>query len=92
MSKNSQTCMITMTGFILATDYNRRGKVLEIALESEDFKQYIITSNQKGKELFERLCSKVTVSGCVTGEDVDGNPIFEITDYEIVERNVFIKE
>jgi hypothetical protein len=81
-----------MTGFILATDYDRRGKVLEIALESEEFKQYIITPNQKGKELFGRLYSKVTVSGCITGEDVDGNPILEITDYEVIERNVSIRE
>jgi hypothetical protein len=92
VSKNSQKYKVVLTGFILATDFNRRGKVLEVALETEDFQKYIITPNHKGKELFDLLYSKITVYGFITGEDINGDSIIKIDDYEIVDRIQFIKE
>jgi hypothetical protein len=92
MIKNLDKNKIAITGFILATDFNRRGKVQEIALETEDFLQYIISLNQKGKELFDLLYSKLTVYGSITGEDVHGNPILKVEDYDVLDRIEFVQD
>lgn len=92
MSKYSPTNLVTITGFILATDFSRHGKVMEIVLETEDFQQYIVTATQKGKELFDLLYSKVTAHGFITGKDAYGNQIIKIEDYEINDRVQLVNE
>jgi hypothetical protein len=82
--------LITITGFILATDFSRHGKVMEIALETDDFRQYIVTPNQKGKELYDLLYSEVTVHGFISGEDSQGNLIIKVDEYEIKNRVPYI--
>lgn len=92
MDFHSQKYGVTITGYILATDFTRRGKVSEISLETEDFQQYIITPNQKCKDLFDLLYSKVTVHGVISGEDVHGNKIIKIDEYKINDRVQLINE
>lgn len=92
MSNYSPKNSVTLTGFILATDFNRRGKVMEIVFETEDFQQYTVTETQKGKELFDLLYSKVTVHGYITGKDAYGNQIIKIEDYEINDRVQLVNE
>jgi len=86
MNKSLQEKWVTITGYILATDFTRRGRVSEVSLETEDFQQYIITPNQKGRDLFDLLYSKVTVHGVISGEDVHGNKIIKINEYKINDR------
>jgi len=83
---------VTITGFILATDFNRHGKVLEVAVETDDFKQYIVTTDRKGKELFALLYSRVTIHGIISSEDAHGNAIVKIEDYEINDNVSFIDD
>ena len=90
MNNYSPKNLITITGFILATDFSRHGKVMEIALETDDFRQYIVTPNQKGKELYDLLYSKVTVHGFISGEDSQGNLIIKVDEYEIKNRVPYI--
>ena len=92
MDIHSQEHWVTITGYILATDFTRRGRVSEIRLETEDFQHYIISPNHKGKKLFDLLYSKVTVEGLISGEDVHGNQILNIVKYKINERVHFINE
>lgn len=92
MNKSLHVKWVTITGYILATDFTRRGKVLEISLETEDFQQYVITPNHKGKELFDLLYSKVTVHGVILGKDVHGNKIIKIDGYKINDRIQLIND
>ena len=75
--------LITITGFILGTDFNRRGKVIEIAIEANDFKKYIVQRDGRGGELYDKLLSTVTVYGTVIGTDSNDNSIICVTDYTI---------
>lgn len=92
MDIHNQKDGVKITGYILATDFTRQGKVSEITLETEDFQQYIITPNQKGKELFDLIYSKVTVEGIISGEDVHGNKIIKIDEFKINDRVQLINE
>jgi len=92
LNKYLKNHSITITGFILPNDFSRRGKVLEVAIETEDFRQYIVTPNPKGKELFDLLYSNVSVHGLISGEDARGNVIIKIKDYKINHRVQFINE
>lgn len=83
MSKFSPKDTIKITGFILATEFSRNGKVMEIALETDDFQQYIIMANHKGKELFDLIYCNVTVRGVLTGKDAHENKIIKIENYKI---------
>ena len=83
---------VTITGFILATDFNRHGKVVEVAVETDDFNQYIVTTDRKGKELFGLLYSRVTIHGIVSSEDAHGNAIVTIEDYEVNDNRPLIDD
>ena len=76
--------LIEITGSILATDVDRRGKVLEVVLETDDFRQYIIDQDPKGKELYNLLYSSVIVRGSVIGKDEHGKQILKVDSYEII--------
>ena len=71
---------------LLGTDFGRNGKVLELAIETEEFEQYIISLNKKGKELLDLLYANVTVQGIVLGIDSEGNEIIQVNEYSINDR------
>ena len=76
---------IEITGVILATDVDRHGQILEIALETEDFQKYIIQPSTKGKTLIEKILNRVVIRGMVTGRDEDGNSLVQVQDYEVLD-------
>jgi hypothetical protein len=76
---------VEITGVILATDVDRHGQILEIALETEDFQKYIIQPSMKGKTLIEKILNRVVIRGMVTGRDEDGNSVVQVQDYEVLD-------
>ena len=85
MENTKNNSQIIIQGYILATDYNRHGKALEIVIETKDFQQYIIAQNQKGKELFDCIYEKVNISGTLSQVQPGGNAILNVKQYEILD-------
>ena len=87
MSKKQDKCAIVLNGYVLPSDYNRHGKTTEIAIETEDFKQYIVCNNMKGIQLSKSLYHEVSVSAVLIGKDANGNDVIKILDIiEVIER------
>ena len=86
MVQTSVTSNFTVTGMLLGRDFTRNGKLIELALETEDFDQYIISQDHKGKELFSLLYANVTVKGKALGIDPEGNVILQVNEYVINDR------
>lgn len=77
---------IEITGVILATDFDRHGQILEIALETDDFQKYIIHPDIKGKSLIENILNRVIIQGVISGRNEEGNYILQVRNYEILEE------
>lgn len=75
---------VVIRGFLVATERDRRGRPIEIAVETDDFQQYIIDHAGKGHELIQYLSEEVHIQGKIMGADYRGNQIIEITDYTII--------
>ena len=77
---------IEITGVILATDFDRHGQILEIALETDDFQKYIIHPDVKGKSLIENVLNRVVIRGVISGRNEEGNSILQVRNFEILEE------
>jgi hypothetical protein len=75
--------MLTITGSVIGTDFNRRGEVMEVAIEENNFNKYIVLRDIKGSELFEKMFSLVTVNCYIIGNDINNNPVIRIEDYKV---------
>jgi len=75
---------VVIRGFLVATERDRRGRPLEIAVETDDFQQYIVDHAGRGNELIKHLSEEVHVQGRITGTDYRGIQIIEIADYTII--------
>ena len=80
MLKKQDKRVIVLNGYVLPSDYNRHGKTTEIAVETEDFKQYIVCNNTKGIQLLKCLYQEVSVSAVPIGKEVNGNAVIKIID------------
>ena len=78
--------LFEITGVILATDFDRHGQILEIALETDDFQKYIIHPDIKGKSLIENILNRVFIQGVILGRNEEGNSILQVRNYEILEE------
>jgi hypothetical protein len=76
---------ITLTGYILATDFNRHGKVTEIVVETEDFQQYLVDNSPKSKKLIDYVYEEVFIKGLITGKDIQGKPILQVKEFKITQ-------
>ena len=86
MNKIPSEDVVKITGFVIATEFSRNGKVMEIAVETEGFQEYIVTPNQRGKELFDYIYCNVTAYGVITGKNAQNNQIIKIDSYKINDR------
>ena len=76
---------IEVIGTILASDFDRRGKALEIIIETGDFKQYGIVSNSKSQELFHLIFTNVLIQGSIIGENEQGQQMLKVRKFEILD-------
>ena len=73
---------INLQGMIMPNDFNRNGEPIEIMLETQDFVQYRIAQNRKGRELMEHTFREVQLEGVVDNE-LDP-PILTIDTYQFL--------
>ena len=75
---------VKIIGEITVFDKDKSGHIIEVAIESEDFEKYIVVCDVKCKPLLELVQKKIKAKGILTGENIFGNQLFEISEYEIL--------
>jgi len=70
----------TLTGIVIPTDWNDDREVIAAALATADEKEYRISGNKKGKELFGYLQRQVEATGCL-GKDEKGRMVITVLRY-----------
>lgn len=91
MGINEKNRQITITGIIVSSDFDKRGNVIEVAIETETFGRYIVADNNKGQELLNLIDKEVRAIGSISGEDIYGNSIIVISKYDLVRQTYFQK-
>ena len=76
---------IEIHGYIIATERDRHGNPTEIAVETEDFKKFIVKQDGKGDALCNLLSEEVSIQGEITGNNIQGTPIIEVSQYEVID-------
>ncbi|MBN1783304.1 hypothetical protein JW948_19370 [bacterium] len=77
--------IVDLKGVITVTDSDRKGKPLEIGIETDDFQTFVITCRKRGTELFDHIARKVTLHCRLEGKNYYGNPLISILDYSLDE-------
>jgi hypothetical protein len=72
---------VAVTGRVLITDTNRLGFVTEIAIETDQFEQYVVHLDEKGKQLTGIISEWVRAEGIVIGRTVQGQPVIKILSF-----------
>jgi hypothetical protein len=76
---------VEVEGMIVIADQDRRGKILEIALETRAFEMYLFTGRGKGRELSGFLNQKVRIEGRTEGKDYYGRNLITVETYQVCE-------
>ncbi len=73
---------VSITGTVYADDWDDKGNVALVVVETPDGEIYYVSRDAKGKELFKLVEKNVRVSGIV--EDTGDEKVITVEKYEIV--------
>jgi hypothetical protein len=73
----------SVTGTVYADDWDDKGNVTLVVIETADGELYYVSDDAKGKELLKLVDKNVKATGVV--EDSGGEKIITVTGYEAVE-------
>jgi hypothetical protein len=90
--KNKRSKRVTITGFIIPNEWDKRGNVVVPAIVTDDFEKYIIADNAIARELIKLIDEEVKVDGTIKGEDVAGNHVLKIFKYETLNNKSCARE
>ena len=71
----------TFSGYVIINEKDRRGNIVQIALETEDFQKYIIGENTAAHELLNFINLKISASGYIAGNNLDGQKIIFVKNF-----------
>ncbi|MDP2899233.1 MAG: hypothetical protein Q8Q12_22075 [bacterium] len=75
---------VTITGTVIPTDWDKDGKVAEVALSTPAEDEYTVTNNLLGQELLQFVGARVVATGTVT-EDEHWSRRITLNSYETLE-------
>jgi hypothetical protein len=76
----------TITGIVVAEDWDENGNVIRVAIKTRDYQEYVVEHNKKGKELLAFVDNKLRFTGTVR-ERLDGDMIITVESYEPIKDN-----
>jgi hypothetical protein len=82
MKREDSSEEITVTGYVIPTDWDWNDVVSAVSVETHD-EMYTVEPDSLGEELFNELDSEVEVTGFVR-EDRDGTKRITVTSYEVL--------
>lgn len=74
---------VSITGTVYADDWDDKGNVALVVVETSDGEIYYVSGDAKGKELFKLVEKNVRVSGIV--EDAGGEKVITVKKYKILQ-------
>ena len=72
---------IELDGVVIPTQWDRRGNVIQVAIQTESFEKYLI-DDEKKENLLDMIDQNIHIKGAVVGEDAKGLQIIEINSVE----------
>ena len=76
-----------LTGIIMPNDWDKEGKVIQIAVYTNAEEVYVVEHNPLGQELLNHINRRVSVSG-KKRERLDGNKYITVQKYMVLEEIV----
>ncbi len=71
------THIIELDGVVIPTQWDRRGTIIQVAIQTKSFEKYLVDTDSE-INLLKRIDQHIRVRGAVTGEDVNGLLILNI--------------
>ena len=71
------THTVDLYGVVIPTQWDRRGNVIQVAIQTESFEKYLI-DDEKKVNLLNMIDQHIHIKGAVVGEDVKGFQIIAI--------------
>ena len=68
---------IELDGVVIPTQWDRRGAVIQVAIQTASFEKYLINDDKK-LNLLNMIDQHIHIKGVVVGEDVKGLQILDI--------------
>lgn len=81
MPCNLENGLTTVTGVIIPSDWDRDGKITEVAISTHDEDEYLVRRRAKGTELARLLRKEVEVTGWTASEQ--GKKTIVVKDYRL---------
>ena len=75
---------IQVTGYVICTERDKRGQIVEIAISTETFERFTVVPNKVAEGLYQYLDKGVKVKGFISGEDIMGNKLLTISNFVIL--------
>lgn len=69
---------VDVAGRVLITDTNRLGFVTEITIETDQFEQFVVLLDDKGRQLLSVISEWIRAEGVVVGRTIQGQPVLKI--------------
>ena len=79
-----------LTGIVVPANWDAKGKVTGISLQTFDEKEYLLEFGKSGKGLMAQLRKKVEVSGSLF-QTADGRQVFRVRKFKLlteIDRNI----
>ncbi|MBN1561650.1 hypothetical protein JW998_15470 [candidate division KSB1 bacterium] len=77
MQAANSTDSIEIRGVVIPAQWDRRGNILQVAIQTDSFEKYLIEGEQDA-EVMRRVDQIVHIRGTVIGEDVVGHKIIDV--------------
>ena len=86
MQTANSTDTIEIRGVVIPAQWDRRGNIIQVAVQTDSFEKYLV-EGQKDAELMKRVDQTLSIRGKIIGEDVVGQKIILVSDYETLGMN-----
>jgi hypothetical protein len=81
---------VRVRGFILPTQWDKDGNIIEISLYTQE-RPYVILWNKQGERLLRLIGVDVEITGFITGDD-EGTKLISVTSYKIKRHPPILNE
>ncbi|MBU1097899.1 MAG: hypothetical protein KKB34_15550 [Bacteroidetes bacterium] len=84
MFANDVNNKISVSGYIVTSEKDKSGHIIQVSLQTDEFVNYTIENDKIGQELLQMVSKRIVVSGNVINQDYNGNNILSVTQYKVI--------
>jgi len=85
MKKRKKDNQPHIKGIIIPSQWDDKGKIIGVSINTNDEKEYLIEPIGAGKDLLNLIHQKVAVRGKVR-QRIDGNKLIRVNNYKTIEE------